>query len=467
MANPARPDLEFTTDDNSRGGLFNRSNTGNVSGFSPVSVDTHVSNVTFMDRDLTVTLNNGTSYTVNIPGGGGGTGDFPGFQPTAVNLVGTDLVVTFSDGSTQRTNLQTLIAMGSVESVSYSNSTARPPVQSTQITPDAMGNVDLEIPYPTEFLQLIGTPNSFGSSGEVLRVDNSGTGLEFGPEAAISEASFEDTSSIEISNDIATNRIRADLRAQSGTQVTIGGMRVTPIIDANGVPQLSLNMVPPTPTGPTEREITPPPTNIFDPPADQTVEIDVRDVTSITPPTVTVTDDDGNSITPMVTVTQPPAGGGDGMVEITLDGDDIDAPGDYTVTTDPISVDDSEGNPTTVDVPPTTVTRTLPAVQSRSPMTTSTEIENGTQDGTEFSASAGTTSIAGSGPLYIAIARAHLSPGGVDRIYCTISQFPVAMRRTTQSPIAVTSGSETINYFVYTANINGGVQMTNFRTTPR
>ena len=456
MANPARPDLEFTTDDNSRGGLFNRSNTGNVSGFSPVSVDTHVSAVAFDEssRDLTITLNNGTSYTVDIPGGGG-TGDFPGFQTTSVTLSAANVwTITFADGTSHPLDLTTLATQIGV---------TRQEV--TDIVNMAIGNLTI----PTHFTDLIDTPADYStaSPGEVLRVDSSGGALEFGTAAGVSEADFEDSSSIAISNDIATSRIRADLRAQSGTQVTIGGMRVTPIIDANGVPQLSLNMVPPTPTGPTEREITPPPTNIFDPPADQTVEIDVRDVTSITPPTVRVTDDDGNSITPMITVTQPPSGGGDGMVEITLDGDDIDAPGDYTVTTDPISVDDSEGNPTTIDVPPTTVTRTIPAVQSRSPMTTATEIENGTQDGTEFDPMAGLTTITGSGTLYIAIARQHLSPGGADRIYVTAAGYFPALRRNNQNAITVTSGSASIDYFVYSANLNANLQLTNFRLNAR
>ena len=456
---PANPTLVATTDDQARGGLFARSNTGGLSGQSPATAtDTHVNNVTFNNdtRELLVTLTDGTSFPVTIPGGDGGGG------------TGTDIhleSVAF-DNNTRQLSF-TLVGGGTVAPVTIPAGTV-----DAQTLADAIAEYFRLNPITESFTDLTDTPMDYtgANAGDVIRVNQAGDGLEFGTSSAtVDNNSFQDNNSITFSN-APGGRVSARLSqsivggGQPTSTVTIGNDTITLSVDNQGLIQLVQGTVPPATPEPMGSVRTPAPTNILSTPMDQTVIIDIDDVMDIgTSPTVTVTGPGNTPITPTVTVNQPVGNTEMGSVDITIPAADVGDPGDYEVDAS-IPTTDTAGNPMTVDEM-TTVMRFIPFVQSRIDMDTEAQLQGGTISDAAFNPMTGlTVSLPGSNsdPIYLAIDNAAFPVTG-NRAFADALGFPSTLRVLRQ--VTATAGSQTITYNIFQVNAQMGAMLTNFRTT--
>ena len=458
-ATPADPTLVATTDDAARGGLFARSNTGGLAGQSPATTtDTHVSAVDFNEttRVLTVTLTDGTTFTPTIPGGASGPVT-PGTDTyiSAVAFNNDVLTLTYNDPA--RSPLSITIPAAGV----------------TEARVQELINTAIDT---LTFLELddVVVQSFTGAAGQVVRVNGTETGLEFGTSSAtVDNDSFQDNNSITFSN-ASGGRVSARLSqsivggGQPTSTVTVGSDTLTLSVDNQGLIRLTSTTAPPTPPTPMGRISNPPGSNILTTPPDQTTTITVDDVTNIGTPTVTVRDPAGDPITidpnNDVNVTQP-NNQNMGTVMVTVPGTDVSTPGTYTVDT-MIPVTDTDNMMMTLDEMSSFEQR-VPAVTSRSPLTTASELAAGTHTDENFDPVAGITiTEAGdrSSTIYIAIAQRHLTVPG-NRAFADVNMFPFTLRKVTPTPISVMAGTETVLYDVFTVRAAMGATINNFRLT--
>ena len=449
---PANPTLVATTDDEARGGLFARSNNGNLLGSSPTTAtDTHVSNVVFDDtsRMLTVTLNNGTTYTAEIPGGGSNTG------PTT----DTHLQSVAFDPTTRQLSF-TLTGGGTISPVTIPAGTI-----DAQTLANAIAEYFRLNPITESFTDLTDTPSSFptGSAGNVIVVNSTENGLEFGTPSSISQNDFVDNQAMIFSNATdGSGRIAARV-APMDVSTDVNGTTLRLVVNNQGLFSLSTSTTPVTPE-PRGTVNTPAPTNILSTPRDETVTINIDDVMDIgTNPTVTVTGPGNTPITPTVTVNQPVGNTEMGSVEVTIPAADGADPGNYEVDAS-IPTTDTAGNPMTVNEM-ATVMRFVPFVQSRIDMSTEAQLQGGTISTAAFNPMTGlTVSLPGSNsdPIFLAIDNAAFPVTG-NRAFADALGFPSTLRVLRQ--VTATAGSQTITYNIFQVNAQMGAMLTNFRTT--
>lgn len=454
-ATPADPTLVATTDDAARGGLFARSNTGGLAGQSPATTtDTHVSAVDFNEttRVLTVTLTDGTTFTPTIPGGTSGPVT-PGTDTyiSAVAFNNDVLTLTYNDPARSPLSI-TIPAAGVTEArVQELINTAISRLSFFNLTDVVEQNFDN------------------ATAGQVVRVNGTADGLEFGTPSSITQNDFVDNQAMIFSNATdGSGRIAARVAPMDVSTALPGGGSLRLVVNTQGLFSLSTTTAPPTPPTPMGRISNPPGSNILTTPPDQTTTITVDDVTNIGTPTVTVRDPAGDPITidpnNDVNVTQP-NNQNMGTVMVTVPGTDVSTPGTYTVDT-MIPVTDTDNMMMTLDEMSSFEQR-VPAVTSRSPLTTASELAAGTHTDENFDPAAGITiTEAGdrSSTIYIAIAQRHLTVPG-NRAFADVNMFPFTLRKVTPTPISVMAGTETVLYDVFTVRAAMGATINNFRLT--
>ena len=471
---PANPTLVATTDDAARGGLFARSNLGNTSGTSPTTAtDTHVERVAFDDttRMLTITLNNGTSFPVEIPGGSSGGGNFPGFSMTEVTYDSSSerLNITFADGTQREVMISPASGAGTLEDLTDTTINNRQDGQALTYSTTANAWINKSL----GFTDLDDVPQTLGTVGQSLRVNTARDGLEFFTPSAsgISPSEFSTNGNVTFSDDSGLIQGDATMASSAGDWNTIAvsssltgpnGRALELVLDSATL-TLTLQETaagpPPTPTP--RGSVTPPAgSDIFeDPQPDQMTTIDVTNIMTIGNPTVTVMDPDGATITPTVTTT--PVTNNMATVTITVDGSDVADPGEYDITAT-IPTTDEDGN--AMDVTEmVNFNNFVPFVQSRSDIPDETTLTGTTGVTRSSTAWNGTVNaISGSGSLYIAVNSTDLTLSG-NQFFADIGGFP--RRGAIMRQVNVTAGSSTLTYNILRITVTSPATLTNFRIT--
>lgn len=407
---PANPTLVATTDDAARGGLFARSNTGNLGGTSPsggTGTDVHVVSGVVQGTNLILTLSDQSTVTItDLPSGGTSPGGntFPGFQATNVTLNGNDLQVTFADGTIHTQSLSGLMLPGtnidnsSIDGNGISNAgSADNPVlnlaldELTAVT--SIDNADsIAITDGTNSERI--TFADFRSALNITTADINVSDFESDDNSVIAAAGSApgriDLVSRPVVSAQTTLHPSANPTAIAGGVATnfahlavnldIGGRRVILIDDGGGRYTLELEqetVTPPGPSNPSERATIMGGSNVFEQPpnivntiniSNGTVADEGTDPATNNDVSVTVTRD-GNPITttPMVMVTNDTTNPNshDATVVVTIPGTDASQPGDYEVTTMINPTDNMGMRQTTPLTNMNTVSRIIPYVEFR------------------------------------------------------------------------------------------------------
>ena len=402
----ARPTITAVTDDASRGGLFVQSNIAN-----PVSgADVEGNTV----NDSTITL----SVSIN---GDVQTGTFTTNQAAdgTVSLVFTgigDGVSPVTGGGNPVTG-GTISADGNTLTLQLTN----PPnvdIDITRLATDAELQAAINaLNIPSNIEDLGDTPSSLGTPGQVLVVNSGGTALEWADPATamVSASSF---SSNDSTIAIGQNGAQVNLEARpewtgntnNGDNVGSAGVHAQNIILAadtglildNTGGQVTIRMADPAPPAAAAPTVTTPPgSSVIDRAPDQVVTfrpqgtdmVTMVDMVSVSGPNGPVTSATSDVTGGVGTVTIPQAPEG------TMQG--ANSPGIYQINARVTTM--TTGGETTQTTESTSINRFIPFFQSRTDMTTVTEVEAGVPSTDRFMANTGITSIAGSGILYFAV----------------------------------------------------------------
>ena len=439
---PANPTLVATTDDAARGGLFARSNIGNLSGsISIEGENTHVSSVAFNDtsRVLTITLNDGTDFTATIPGGGGSTG------PTTDTHVND---VRFDQNSR---NLEIHLNDGTVYSVTVPAGTAAVTTSLGQLTDVTLtgqtdgqaltynGTLGAWVNKALDSTDLGDFPNTLGSTGQNLRVNTAGTALEFytPTTSGVTTGEFSSTdNTVDISdngglvnlasrplaNARSSNAQGGSNSAMNWTTISVNsalrgpnGRPLVFVVSSGNLMLTEEGAAPPNPTGPTDRGARAITTSVFMAPEPETFTINISDGNfdtndpTRTPVMVTQMNPDGSTDTVMPANVVTNNVGNDATVMVTVTPDDDG--GTTTITTTPTVIPTGGGDMTPVALPPIedTITRFIPFVQFRGTAPDSAVSITGATEGVSTTAWPSNNILTvrdGSGSLFLAVDQA-------------------------------------------------------------
>jgi len=455
-ATPADPTLAATTDDNSRGGLFSRSNIANpVSGadINGVSINDSTITITLNYADSTsetrtFTLNQSTDgvLTFDIPGttsGGGGTPSADVYVQTgALSMDLNSIIFTRTDGSTFPVDISRLDGFTEQQIRTFADEqiAAASLVRTVNmVPPDTAGNVAISL------------------SGDT----------------------FDDTSTVIFSRDPGNQNVSAVSRmllgngtAESTTTNAAVSLIVDPATDfqvaevSNGVYRFQRIAPPAQPArAPAVPMIPPANTFMSSPRVFETLTAEGGTFTGVT---ATVDNPDGTpGPTPTVNV---PTGGMTATIEIPAGM--TNSPGNYQIMATTMTL--GEDGMTRTDTPTIDIPRFIPYFQSRMDFTTaltpSSNLSGITISGEalptpfESGGPAAITSIAGSGTIYIAGLDTAL-PDTI--IYCTVGgMFSPRMVFLRNISVTLADGS-THTFNVFQTQAEGGVVINNIRTTRR
>lgn len=404
---PAAPTLGSTTDQASRGGLFagTQTNTGTLE--SNVVVNDSTITVRINDQIQTFTVNQAMdstlTFTVDEGGGGSSEPDPNAFSGARIN--GNELVLV-------RNSLQ----------------------EQTLILPEST-MVDL--------LPLMNRVTALEDAQYVRSATINGS-IVFNP----NDAGQLDLT-VDTGDTVVFSNAQLSPNVQLARSVTVNGTQWRLDAGTPGTP-------PVTPMA--DGSITPTEENIFTAPVapvqTTTITDGTTDADSVT--TTVTTTPPGQDPDPPVTL--PPStvtvGGGGTEVVVTVPADNIDDEGTHTVTTT-ITVQPSDGGPTTMVTETDVVERFVPFFQSRSDITTEAELTAATAS--EMAWNGMLTAIPGTGTLYFATTELAATTG---RVFAqTDTGFPVRYASLRTVSATDSTGTER-NFVVFRIPINGGVTAT-------
>ena len=431
-ATPADPVLQATTDDNSRGGLFTRSNIAN-----PVEgVD--VAGVTINDSTITIDINGSTQsfmlnqandQTLSFTVEGGSSGPITGninLREGELSPDGNTLILTLSDNTmvnvdVARLNVDTQLSNAQVRTI-----------------------VD-------GFDNIVRTVNGVAPVNGNVTISGSGN-------------TFADSDTVDFTVNPTTNEVTAQAMVQVGngtvdtTTVTAADSIIVDPATGFQVAQVGSSDVwvfqripvtpPPAPAAPPSFT-TPAPTSALNPAPEEVITFTAPTGNTITNiDMVTVNDQDGTLVPGVTTDT----------TSITIPAGGANAPGMYDISARVTTMNDASGETRMTTEMPELV-RYIPFFQSRNPIT------DVTASGVVASTEAWTntvTAIAGSGSLYIAALSTELP---TSRTVANQGPFQV-FRLQPQTAVSVTLADSTTRTFnVFRILASAGVEITNFRDT--
>ena len=444
-ATPADPTLVATTDDNSRGGLFTRSNIAN-----PVSgVD--VNGVSINDSTITITLNyaDGTSqmqsFMLNQPTDAPLSFTVPG---SAGGGSSTD-TNTFVTGGRLSTDLNSLI-------LEYQDGTEANPIDISMLDAFTVAQIRAFADEQIAAASLVRTVN-------MLTPDADGNVT-----ITTSGDNFDPSDTVIFSTDPGTGNVSAQARMAVGNGTTgtasnfADGLLVDPmtgyrIVEIGSTGTYVFEEIPAAPQPANRPTFTQPPPSSALSPSPAIMETLTAEAGTFNSVTATVTPPGGAAaVTPVVT---GPGGGpvmmGDPTATITIPMGDANAPGDYMIMATTMTL--GANGMVRTDTPMVTVNRFIPYFQSRTPLTTANVAMATASDGAWTNT---VTAIAGTGSLYIAALESELPNSRM-----VVNQGPFQVFRLQPQPdVSVTLADGTTRTFnVFRVLANAGVELSNFR----